>query len=51
VAHELEVWVIHQVGDVLLSPGKKVVDTEDVVPRTDQAITQVRSQKTGPAGH
>jgi hypothetical protein len=51
VPDELEVRLAQKVRDVVLGPGEEIVDTQDVVTSGDQALAQVRAEKTGSSGH
>ena len=50
VAHRLEMWVGQQMSDVVLAPGEIIVDAEHVVALGQQALAQMRAEKTGAAG-
>jgi hypothetical protein len=50
VAQQLETRVAEQMADVLLAAREEVVDADDIVPVGQEAITQVRAEKTGAAG-
>lgn len=49
VAHELEVRVIEQMGDVVLGAGEEVVQTDDVMSVVQKALAQMRAEKAGAA--
>ncbi len=49
VPDELEVRVIHQVGDVLLAPGEEIVRADDFVVLLEQAFAEVGSEESGSA--
>src|SRR3954463_2302620 len=47
--HEVKVFVSRQLLEIGLSARLQIVDTYDLVPPFDQAVTQMRSQKSCPA--
>jgi len=49
VANQFEILLPQEMLDVALLAGKKVVQADDVVPLSDEAIAQVRAQKTSSA--
>jgi hypothetical protein len=50
VPHRLEMRVAEQSGDVVLAAGEIIIDAEYVVALGVQPFTEVRSEKSGPAG-
>jgi len=51
VADQLEIRFGEQVRDVRLLAGEEIVQADDVMPLGHKTIAQVRSDKTGAAGH
>jgi len=51
VAHQLEVFLADQVRDVALRAGEEVVDADEVAARRQQAVAQMRAEKSGTAGN
>ena len=49
MTHQLEVWVVQQVQDVVLDARKKVVQADDIVAVVQQTLTEMRAEETGPA--
>ena len=49
VADELEVWIAHEVGDVLLATGKQVVHTDDFILLVQQAFAEMGAEESGSA--
>ena len=50
VAHQLEVRVIEQMGDVVLDAGEEIVKADDVVTVVQQALAEMRAEEAGAAG-
>jgi hypothetical protein len=50
VAHQLEMLFADQVLDIALGPGEEIVDTDDIAARREQALAQMRAEKSGTAG-
>ncbi len=50
VAHQLEVGVVEQVGDVVLGAGEEVINADDVMAVGEEAFAQVAAQEAGAAG-
>jgi hypothetical protein len=50
LANELKVGERPQVSDVFSSPRRQVVDGDDLMPLTQQKLTQVASDEAGSAG-
>lgn len=50
VAYKLEVRVPHEVGDVELSAREEIVDRHDFVAVLEQAVAEMRTEKSGAAG-
>ena len=50
VAHQLEVGVVEQVGDVVLGAGEEVIDADDVMAVGEEAFAEVTAQEAGAAG-
>jgi hypothetical protein len=48
VTHQFKMRVSQQVDDVLLRSGKEVVYAKNVIALREQALAQVRTQKTAP---
>ena len=48
--HQFICGVAHQMSDVLLTAGKKVIEAYDLVPIFNKPFAQVRTDKTGTAG-
>jgi hypothetical protein len=51
VPHHLETRVFAKMSDIAPAAGEEVVDTDDFVPFPQQALAQVRTQKTGTSCH
>ncbi|KOQ30498.1 hypothetical protein HMPREF3069_13390 [Achromobacter xylosoxidans] len=51
MTHGLEMRVRHQMGDIILISGEIIIDTQHIVALIQKALTQVRTQKTGPTSH
>jgi hypothetical protein len=49
--HELKFMIIEQMSNVLLPPGKKIVQANDFIAFGQQSFAQVRSDKSGAAGY
>ena len=47
---QLEIGVVQQMGDIPPSTGKKIVQADDLPASSQQAFTQMRTDKTGAAG-
>jgi len=47
VADKLEAVIVHEMDDVPLASGKKIIETDDIMPFPEQSFTQVRTDKTG----
>ena len=50
VAHQLEVRVIEQMGNVVLGAGEEVVQADDVVAVVQQAFAEMRAEEAGTTG-
>lgn len=50
MAHQLEVWVIEQMQDVVFGAGEEVVQADDIVAVVQQSFAQVRAEEAGTAG-
>ncbi len=50
VAHQLEIWVIEEMGDVVLGAGEEVVETDDVVAFGEQTPAEMAAEEAGAAG-
>lgn len=50
VPQQLEARMGEQVSDVILAASEEIVDAEDVMAIRDQAVAEVRAEKTGAAG-
>ena len=50
MAHELELRIAEEVGDVLPAGGEEVVDAQDLVSPREQPLAQVRSDEPGAPG-
>jgi hypothetical protein len=50
VTNQLEAWVIDEMGDVVLSAGEKVLDTDDLLAVIEKALTQMRAQEARTSG-
>jgi hypothetical protein len=51
VPHQLEVWLLEQVRNVLLGTGEKIVHAKDIVPLGDKPVTEVRAKKATAASY
>jgi hypothetical protein len=49
VAHQLEALTIEEMGDVALGASEEVVDADDIAAALQQALAQMRAEKSGPA--
>ena len=45
VSDELELRILEEVGNILSSPGKEIVETQDLVAFVNKTITQMRAEK------
>ena len=50
VAHQLEVRMIEQMGNVVLGAREEVVQTDDVVAVGQQAFAEMRAEEAGTTG-
>jgi hypothetical protein len=50
VAHQLEIRVVEEMGDVVLGAGEEVVETDDVVAFSEQALAEMAAEEAGAAG-
>ena len=50
MAHQLEIWIADQVGDVGFPAREKIVDTHNLMAVAKQTITEIRTEKAGAAG-
>jgi hypothetical protein len=48
VAQQLKAGMRNEVLDVLLRAGEKIIETNDIVTFGNQAVTEMRSKKSGP---
>jgi hypothetical protein len=51
MAHQLKSGIAYEMLDIGLPPGEEVIEADDVVSLTDQAITEVGTEKSGTAGN
>ena len=51
VADQIEAMVVDDAIDVAAGAGEKVIDTDDIGAVLEQALAQVRAEKSGTAGH
>ena len=51
MAHENEERMLTHIRDNLLCPCKQVVEIDDFVPRLQEPVDKMGSQKAGTAGH
>ncbi len=50
MAHQLEIRVVEEMGDVVLGAGEEVVETDDVVAFSEQALAEMAAEEAGAAG-
>jgi hypothetical protein len=50
VAHQLEIRVVEEMGDVVLGAGEEVVETDDVVAFGEQTLAEMAAEEAGAAG-
>lgn len=48
--HQLEVWVVQQVQDVVFDTSKEIVQTDDIVAIIQQALAKVGAKKACTTG-
>jgi hypothetical protein len=51
VTDQLKIGIIHEMSDIFLPTGKKIIQAEHLMPFGKQAFTQVRPQKSRAAGY
>ena len=51
VAHDLEIGIVQEMGDVVFRAGEIIVDAENVVAALQQLLAQMRTQKSGATGY
>jgi hypothetical protein len=51
VTHQFEALVADDMRDVTLGAGEEIVDADEIGAALQQALAQMRAEKTGPAGH
>ena len=51
MAHQLETFVVLQVGDVFFRSGKEIINAQHIVAVIQKAFAQVRAKEPGTAGN
>lgn len=51
VAHQLKMWIIQQVRNVVFRASKEIVDADDIVTLGKQTLAKVRAKKAGATGN
>ncbi|MED5517292.1 MAG: hypothetical protein VX612_01050, partial [Pseudomonadota bacterium] len=51
MAHELEMRVGQQIGDIIPGTGEKIIDAQHILTARQQALAQMAADKTRAAGY
>jgi hypothetical protein len=50
MANEFETRISEEMIDILFTPGKEIVQSQNFMTSTEQTLSEVRANKTGTAG-